>query len=112
VNAGRSSTFHAIDSLGRVDIVVNNAGAQFVGPQCDLPGSGDDRCDPQTTWPSKPRCSIAPRKKPCSGPSWPTPTNWAIDPSETAATAAFLCSDGAKSITGATIVVDGGYTTR
>jgi 3-hydroxybutyrate dehydrogenase len=41
-----------------------------------------------------------------------TPTNRAIDPSEIAATAAFLCSDGARSITGATIVVDGGYTAR
>ena len=41
-----------------------------------------------------------------------TPTNRAIDPSEIAATAAFLCSDGAKSITGATILVDGGYTAR
>jgi 3-hydroxybutyrate dehydrogenase len=40
------------------------------------------------------------------------PTNRAIDPSEIAATAAFLCSDGARSITGATIVVDGGYTAR
>jgi 3-hydroxybutyrate dehydrogenase len=41
-----------------------------------------------------------------------TPTNRAIDPAEIAATAAFLCSDGAKSITGATILVDGGYTAR
>jgi 3-hydroxybutyrate dehydrogenase len=40
------------------------------------------------------------------------PINRAIDPSEIAATAAFLCSDGAKSITGATILVDGGYTAR
>ena len=41
-----------------------------------------------------------------------TPTGRAIDPSEIGATAAFLCSEGAKSITGSTIVVDGGYTAR
>ncbi|NVO15784.1 MAG: 3-hydroxybutyrate dehydrogenase [Rhodoplanes sp.] len=41
-----------------------------------------------------------------------TPTQRAIDPAEIGATAAFLCSDGAKSITGTTIVVDGGYTAR
>ena len=38
------------------------------------------------------------------------PTKRAIDPSELGATAAFLCSEGAKSITGTTIVVDGGQT--
>jgi 3-hydroxybutyrate dehydrogenase len=41
-----------------------------------------------------------------------TPTKRAIDPSEIADTAAFLCSEGAKSITGTTILVDGGYTAR
>jgi 3-hydroxybutyrate dehydrogenase len=38
------------------------------------------------------------------------PTKRAIEPSELGATAAFLCSEGAKSITGATIMVDGGFT--
>lgn len=41
-----------------------------------------------------------------------TPTQRAIDPDEIAATAVFLCSEGAKSITGTTIFVDGGYTAR
>lgn len=41
-----------------------------------------------------------------------TPTQRAIDPAEIGGTAAFLCSEAAKSITGTTIVVDGGYTAR
>jgi 3-hydroxybutyrate dehydrogenase len=41
-----------------------------------------------------------------------TPTGRAIDPEEIAETAVFLCSEGAKSITGTTVYVDGGYTAR
>jgi 3-hydroxybutyrate dehydrogenase len=41
-----------------------------------------------------------------------TPTGRAIDPDEIAGTAVFLCSEAAKSITGTTIFVDGGYTAR
>ncbi len=40
------------------------------------------------------------------------PTRKLIQPEEVAATIAFLCSDEAKSITGAAITVDGGYTTH
>ncbi|WP_210208266.1 3-hydroxybutyrate dehydrogenase [Rhodoplanes roseus] len=40
------------------------------------------------------------------------PTRRLIDPSEIGATVAFLCSEGAKSITGVLLPVDGGYTAR
>jgi len=40
------------------------------------------------------------------------PTRRLIDPSEIGATAVFLCSEGAKSITGVLLPVDGGYTAR
>lgn len=40
------------------------------------------------------------------------PTKRLIDPSEIGATAAFLCSEGAKSITGVLLPVDAGYTAR
>ena len=40
------------------------------------------------------------------------PTHRLIDPSEIGATAVFLCSEGAKSITGVLLPVDGGYTAR
>lgn len=39
-----------------------------------------------------------------------TPTKKAIDPVEIAGTTLFLCGESAKSITGTTICVDGGYT--
>lgn len=39
------------------------------------------------------------------------PTGRLIAPEEIAATVAFLCSDGATSITGTTIAIDGGYAT-
>jgi 3-hydroxybutyrate dehydrogenase len=41
-----------------------------------------------------------------------TPTQRGIDPTEIGETAAFLCSEGARSITGTTVFVDGGYTAR
>ena len=41
-----------------------------------------------------------------------TPSQRAIEPEEIAGTTAFLCSETAKSITGTTIIVDGGYTAR
>ncbi|TBW37430.1 SDR family oxidoreductase [Siculibacillus lacustris] len=40
------------------------------------------------------------------------PTHRLIDPWEIGATAVFLCSEGAKSITGVLLPVDGGYTAR
>jgi 3-hydroxybutyrate dehydrogenase len=40
------------------------------------------------------------------------PTKRFVEPSEIGAFAAFLCSDAAKSITGAALSVDGGWTTR
>lgn len=40
------------------------------------------------------------------------PTHRLIDPAEIGATAVFLCSEGAKSITGVLLPVDGGYTAR
>jgi 3-hydroxybutyrate dehydrogenase len=40
------------------------------------------------------------------------PTHRLIDPSEIGATAVFLCGEGAKSITGVLLPVDGGYTAR
>jgi 3-hydroxybutyrate dehydrogenase len=40
------------------------------------------------------------------------PTKRFVDPSEIAAFVAFLCSDGARSITGAALTIDGGWTTR
>jgi 3-hydroxybutyrate dehydrogenase len=40
------------------------------------------------------------------------PTKRFVEPSEIGAFAAFLCSDAAKSITGAALSIDGGWTTR